>query len=150
MPDAGVRERDRDPATTHLLARDPQRAAAGHRLTGVEGQIEERLPQHRRVAVDLDRSVALEQPAATPVRSASGLTIGMTSSNSGRQHDRLQLQIFGPRELQEALHHLVEPSDLAGDDIDVLNRLGRIEGRRVHRGDAARRAPPRRPAADAA
>ena len=36
---------------------------------------------------------------------------------------RLEPQVFGPRELQEPLHHLVEPPDFALDDLDVLQRI---------------------------
>ena len=80
---------------------------------------------------------------------ASGSTTGRISSNSAAHPHRLQPQIFGPRELQEALHHLVEPPDLALDDLDVLERaLGRGAASPAPRSRA--RARPPRPSAAAA
>ena len=130
-----------DAAAARRLAPDAQRAAVRHRLTGVQRQVQERLAQHRRVAVDVGRAVALDDELRRRSRSASGRTIGTTSSSSGRERDRLQLQILGPRELQEPLDHFVEPPDLAGDDVDVLERLGAIDRRRGVAPTAAARAP---------
>ena len=144
--DAGVGERDRHAAAARRLAANAQRAAVRHRLTGVQRQVEKRLPQHRRIAVDVGRAVAVDARAATPARSASGRTIGTTSSSSAAERDRLQLEILGPRELQEPLHDLVEPADLVGDDVDVLERRRRSTGD----GAAARRARPPRAARAAA
>ena len=73
---------DRDAPAARRLAADPQRAAVGHRLTGVQRQVQKRLPQHRRIAVDVRRAVAVDDRAATPARSASGRTIGTISSSS--------------------------------------------------------------------
>ena len=62
---------------------------------------------------------------------ASGSTTGRISSSSVAHAHRLQPQVLGPRELEEALHHLVEPADLALDDFDVLERA--LGGRRQRR-----------------
>ena len=46
-----------------------------------------------------------------------------TSLMSDAELHRLQLQLFGPRELEEADDHLVEPPDLVGDDVHVLRQI---------------------------
>ena len=98
-----------------------------HRLTGVEREIEKRLLQqagvaaHRRQvgrALDPDLDVATCSPRP--------MMTGMQLVDERRERDRLQLQVLGPRELQEALHDLVEPPHLRGDDRDVLERAGRV------------------------
>ena len=122
--------RRRCPRTRSRLAgraagtrRDPEPSAVRHRLTGVERQIQKRLLEQSRVGAD----AAANRPgrrAARPRRVllASALSTGISSSTSGANRHRLQLQIFGPRELQEALHDFVEPPDLRRDDRDVLQR----------------------------
>ena len=104
-------------------ARQAQRAAVRHRLTGVDRQIQKRLPQHRGIAIDRRDTSGANPPrrgrcsSAPPARSAA-------ESRRRRLHAHgLQAQILGPRELQEALHHLVEPPDLALDHFDVLQRI---------------------------
>ena len=73
----------------------------------------------------------VDDRAATPARSASGWTIGTISSSSARSRTGCSLRSSGRRELQESLHDLVEPADLAGDDVDVLERLRAIHRRRL-------------------
>ena len=56
-----------------------------------------------------------------------------------REVDGLQLQLVGARELEEAVQHLVETLDLAGDDLDVLVDVRGVGGRRIAVGVARRR-----------
>ena len=46
--DAGVLDPQLDPRSRAGAARQPKRSAVGHRLTGIDRQIQDRLPQHRR------------------------------------------------------------------------------------------------------
>ena len=110
--DAGVGERrSRTRRPRAASQRDPQRAAVRHRLTGVQREVQERLAQHRRIAVDVGRAVALDDQL-----DAGALRLGPHDRHDlvdqRPQRDRLQLQILGPRELQEPLHDFVEPPDL--------------------------------------
>ena len=119
----------------------------GHGLTRVQRKVQKRLAQHRRIGIHFDRSVALERQL-----NAGSLRLGLDDRHrlreEGRQGDGLQFQVLGSRELQEPLDDLVQPTDFAGDHVDVLYGLRRIEAWRA-RLDAA---PPRAetPAATAA
>ena len=62
-----------------------------------------------------------------------------------RDLHRLEPQILRPRELQEPLHHLIQPPDLALDDGDVLERA--LDGCRQRTGAAPGPSPSIPPAA---
>ena len=53
---------------------------------------------------------------------ASDSTNGKNLLEKRPNADRLELQIFGPREFQKPLHHLVQTTDGALDHFDVLER----------------------------
>ena len=109
-------------------ARDAQRAALGHRLAGVEREVEQRLPQHPGVRVDR-RQVRPGTRASRSRcrRSASGVTEVTMSLMTAGELDGLQLELVGTRELEEAVQHLVETLDFARDDVDVVDRRRRRE-----------------------
>ena len=68
-----------------------------------------------------------------------GLHDGYDFVDERDERHRLQLQILGTRELQKPLHHLVEPPNLVGDHIHVLQRLhGRSVDHRHRCAGAAR------------
>ena len=131
---------DRTRRPRAAVALDSQRAAVRHRLAGVEREVEKRLAQHRRVAVDVRHAVALDDE-----RDAGALRLGLHDRDDlveqRRQRHRLQFEILGSRELQEPLHHFVEPPDLVRDHLDVLQRLAMAGDSR--RRPRARRCPPR-------
>ena len=107
--------------------RDRQRAAVRHRLHGVLREVEQRLPQDAGIGFDLrhvGRDRRFERHAGDVGFDGQRLEhfVGELAGDTG-----LQRQLLGPRELQEALHHIVQPANLAGDDVDV--RLGRAAGR---------------------
>ena len=60
---------------------------------------------------------ALRSCTVMPRRSASGADIDDDVADERRELHRLQLQLVGPRELQEAVDDLVEAPDLARDDV---------------------------------
>ena len=64
-------------------------------------------------------SGATADSIVTPVTSASTASVLSTSSTSIARRHRLQRQLLRPRELQESLHDIVEPPNLAADDVDV-------------------------------
>ena len=95
---------------------DSERAALRHRLAGVQREIEKGLAQHRRIAVDLERAIAVDRQL-----DPRALQLGPHDRDHLVEQDRqphgLQLEILGTRELQESLHDLVEPPDLGRDDV---------------------------------
>ena len=133
------------PAAARGGTLDSQRSAVRHRLAGVEREIEKRLAQHGRVAVNVRHAQVLHDE-----RDAGALRLGLHDRDDlveqRRQRHRLQLEILGSRELQEPLHDFVEPPDLVRDHLDVLQRL---RGRRLgDRERAAARHAHGRPAGD--
>jgi hypothetical protein len=74
-------------------------------------KVEETLPQHSGIAVDRGSPLWQSIDTFTPVRCASGSTIGWIAP-AARHAYRRQPQ-SRPRELEEPLHHAVEPADLA-------------------------------------
>ena len=87
--------------------------------------------QHRGIAVHVRRGVALDGEV-----DAGTFRLGPHDRDDlveqARHPNRLELEIFRPRELEESLHDLIEPLDLVGDHVDVFDRLAFIKGRRRH------------------
>jgi hypothetical protein len=105
---------------------NPQRAAGRHRLAGVQRQVQERLAEHPGIAVYIGHVVALnDQVDAGAFRFGPHDRHDLVEER--RQPDRLQLQILGPRELQERLHNFVQAADFIGNDLDVLQRFRAID-----------------------
>ena len=115
-----------------------KRAAVGHRLQRVDRQVQHRLHQHALVGVDVRQGrCAHSSRMVTRRRCASGAIVNTTSWMTVGSSDRLQLQLVGPGELEEPGDHLVQPLDLARDDVHVLRQVELARR-------AARRAPARR------
>src|SRR5262245_30025536 len=111
-----------------------------HGLAGVQQQVEKGLAKHRHVAVDVRDAGAIDTQLV-----AGDIRLGSNNWNDfvvqiGQAH-RLQLQIFGPGELQEALNDLVEPPDFIGYDVDMFECGGAIY--RSHGGQLTGSAPGR-------
>ena len=96
-------------------AGDLQRAAVGHRLAGVEREVQQRLaaasPGSALISGSVARALDLHRDVA-PLRLRRDRRRRHREMSDGELH-RLQLQLVGPRELQEADDDLVEPPDLA-------------------------------------
>ena len=129
--DAGVLDPHLHPVARARRRRQPQGTAVRHRLARVDRQVEKRLPQHRRVAVDRRARVGGLDLDADAVLARLGLDDRQNLVEERRHAHGLQPQILGPRELQESLDHLIEPADLALDHFDVLERARLDAGRAV-------------------
>jgi hypothetical protein len=126
-PGTGVGEGNPHTATRLTLTSNAQRSPRRHGLTRVQREIEERLAQHRRIAVDVRDAVTVDcQGHAALLRFRPHDWHHLVHER--RHAQRLQLEILGARELQEPLQHLIEPPDLVGDDVDMFQGRGRRLG----------------------
>src|SRR5258706_16429084 len=56
-PDTGIRDQNRDAMTAKRLASDLQWTSIRHRLAGVQRKVQEGLPEHGWVTIDVGRAV---------------------------------------------------------------------------------------------
>ena len=120
MPIPGILDPNLDLVTGRWRRYQPQRAAMRHCLTAVDRQVEKRLPEHRGVAVDVGQRHRRVDGHLDVVRLRLGLDQRQDLLEQRANAHRLQLQIFGPREFQKSLHHLVQTTNGAFDHFDVL------------------------------
>jgi hypothetical protein len=105
----------------------PQRAAMRHSLTAVDCQVEKRLPEHRRVTVDAGQRHRGVYRHLDVVGLRLGLDQRLDLLEQRANAHRLELQIFGPREFQKSLNHLVQTTNGTLDHFDVLEAA--LDGR---------------------
>ena len=95
-----------------------------HRLQRVHRQVEERLTQHRRIGVHFNRSIGGGRVHGDTARLGLGADRLRHVAGQGGERHPLEPHVFGPRELQEALHDRVEALDLVADDVEVRAHVG--------------------------
>ena len=127
-PHARVLHANLDALLRRRRATQRERAPLRHRLAGVLREVQERLSQHRGIAVhgQLWRHVRVH---LHPVRYRLRFHERQDFIEERRHAYRLQRQVLGTRELQEPLHHLVESADLVLDDLDMLERTADVRTR---------------------